>query len=260
MVNRLKPRYGFPGSVSAKYLGKIDNVDSTRHYALLSAQTLKEMGFNVNFAPVVDVDLNPQNPVIGKYERSFSDKAETVIEHASIWVQVQGSLGIISTLKHFPGHGSSEADSHMGVTDITGYWNEKELRPFREIGKSGNSVAIMTAHVVNKNLDPTYPATLSEKVITGILREEFGFDGLMFSDDLQMKAVNEWFDFETILKRSIEAGVDILVFGNNLEYDEQVPEKAVNAIQRMVDNGEISNERIKKSYDRIMKMKEKIKR
>jgi len=117
-------------------------------------------------------------------------------------------------------------------------------------------VAIMTAHVMNKQLDAEYPATLSKKIISGILRDKWKFDGLVFSDDLQMKAVNQLFDFETILKKSIEAGVDVLVFGNNLEYDEQIPEKAVEAIAKMVAKGDLSKERIQISYERIMAVKE----
>lgn len=254
-VNRLKSKYGFPKSVTAKYLGNLDNVDSTRHYANLTAQTLEEMGFNVNFAPDADVDLNPANPVIGKYERSFSKNPELVIKHGKIFVEAQKTKGIISTLKHFPGHGSSDSDSHEGVTDITKYWTAAELIPFQKIIEADNSVAIMTAHVVNDSLDTEFPATLSKKIITGILRKQMNFDGLIFSDDMQMKAVNAIFDFETILKNSINAGVDVLVFGNNQQYDELIPEKAVKAIVGMVEKGDVSRERIEQSYARIKKAK-----
>ena len=257
-VNRLKARYGFPQSVTAKYLGQLDNVDSTHFYAVRNAQTLKELGFNVNFAPVVDIDLNPANPVIGKYERSYADNVERVIKHSTIWIKAQDKAGILSTLKHFPGHGSSDADSHEGITDVTKYWQEKELLPFQKLSQLNQHVAVMTAHVVNNQLDSIYPATLSKKVIGGILRDQWQFNGLVFSDDLQMNAVNELFDFQTILKQSIEAGVDILVFGNNLKYDEQIPERAVATIVKMVEAGQISYERIKVSYDRIIASKERL--
>jgi len=253
-VNRLKTKYGFPKSVTAKYLGTLNNLDTTAYYAIQNAQTLKELGFNVNFAPVVDMDLNPANPVIGKYERSYADSAAIVIKHATAWIKAQRAQGILSTLKHFPGHGSSDADSHEGVTDITNYWQALELSPFKALSKEPQ-VAIMTAHVMNKQLDTLYPATLSKNVISGILRDKWKFEGLVFSDDLQMKAVNQLFDFETILQKSIEAGVDVLVFGNNLEYDEQIPEKAVKAISKMVTEGVVSKERIQTSYKRIMTVK-----
>lgn len=251
-VNRLKEKYGFPASVSNKYLGTLDDVDTTRHYAKINSETLKKMGFNVNFSPAVDLEINPDNPVIGKVERSYSAIPEIVVKHSEIWIDEHAKRGILSTLKHFPGHGSSHSDSHYGVTDITKYWNEIELKPFEELLANNNNIAVMTAHVVNKNLDDEMPATLSKKIIDGILREKWNYEGVIFSDDLQMKAVNAMFDFETIISKSIEAGVDVIVTGNNLEYDEAFADKALNTIFQMVRNFEISEERIKKSYDRIM--------
>ncbi len=257
-VNRLKPTYGFPVSVSSKYLGALDNLDSTRFYAQRNAENLKSLGFNLNFAPVVDVDLNPNNPVIGGYERSYSADPAIVTRHARAWISAHVKEGIISTLKHFPGHGSSDSDSHAGFVDITEYWQEKELEPFRQVLGDAQLTALMTAHVVNHKLDSIYPATLSKNVITGILRDQWQYDGVVFSDDLHMKAVNALFDFETILKKSIEAGVDILVYGNNLGYDEEIANKAITAITRMVEQGELPRERIEQSYRRIMQLKSKL--
>ncbi len=254
-VNRLKAAYGFPASVSAQYLGELDNLDSTRYYAQRTANTLTSLGFNVNFAPVADVNVNPASPAIGNIERSYSADPDVVIKHASEVVNVQAEKGIISTLKHFPGHGSATADSHKGVTDITNYWSKEELKPFKVISQTAPSVAIMTAHVVNNKIDSLYPATMSEKVINDILRKDLGFSGLVFSDDLQMKAVNKMYPFETILERAILAGVDVLVMGNNLELEELAPQKAVKIIYTLVQEGKISRERIQQSYDRILSYK-----
>lgn len=257
-VNRLKPKYGFPPSVSAQYLGDLDNADSTRYYADRTATTLQELGFNLNFAPAVDVNYNTESPAIGKIERSFSADPDQVIKQARIFIEQQAAKGILSTLKHFPGHGSAQADSHYGVTDITDYWQESELLPFEKLGQLEEPVAIMTAHVVNKNLDPTFPATLSKKIITDILRKQLGFQGIIFSDDMQMKAVNDTYGFEAILKNAINAGVDVLVFGNNLVYDEQIPTKAIATITKLVEEGTISKDRIIQSYERILQTKQKI--
>ena len=255
-VNRLKPRYGFAALPSAQYLGSLNVLDSTRHYAQLNAANLRRLGFNVNFAPVVDLDLNPDNPVIGGIERSFSGAAETVVAHAGAWIGAHQEQGVLSVLKHFPGHGSSAADSHVGFTDITPYWSAEELRPFEALAKhKALLVGIMTAHVFNGQLDSLYPATLSRAVIHDILRTDWGFEGLIFSDDLQMKAVSALFDFEAILQRSIEAGVDVLVFGNNLEYDEAIPRRAVELIVQLVESGAIEEARIRASYERIMGVK-----
>ncbi len=258
MVNRLKTKYGFPKIASAKYLGDLDNTDTTSYYARKNAKNLNELGFNVNFAPVVDLDLNPKNPVIGKYERSFSSDIDKVVNHSAVWIGEHEFEGVISTLKHFPGHGSSDADSHEGFTDVTPYWKEAELEPFRQLLLPERKMAVMTAHVFHKDLDSIYPATLSPNVIDGILRKKWNYQGLVFSDDLQMKAVNKLFDFETIIERSILAGVDVLVYGNNLEYDENIPTKVVETIVKLVEENKIEKERIKQSYERIMEMKERL--
>ncbi len=259
-VNRLKAKYGFPRIASAKYLGQLDNLDSTKYHALLNAHNLQQVGFNLNFAPVVDLDLNPKNPVIGKYERSYSDQSATVIKHAQAWIRIHDSLGVLSTLKHFPGHGSSDADSHEGFTDISAYWQAEELQPFKVLSQREPQIGIMTAHVFNRQLDSIFPATLSKKVIHTILRDNWNFQGLIFSDDLQMKAVNKLYDFKTIVKNSILAGVDVLVFGNNLEYQETLPEEVVNLVYQLVSDGEIRKERIQDSYNRIIKAKADLKK
>lgn len=260
VVNRLKEKYGFPASVSAKYLGQLDNLDSTRHYAIKNAKNLDRLGFNVNFAPVVDMDLNEKNPVIGKYKRSFSADAKTIIKHAGVWIKEHSKQNILSTLKHFPGHGSSDADSHQGITDITPYWSAVELIPFEQLLKGDRKplTAVMTAHVVNKKLDDEYPATLSKKVIKRYLRDEWQFDGLVFSDDLQMKAVNELYDLKTIVKRSLLAGVDVLVIGNNLEYDEEIASKVVEIIVNLVKSGEVAESRLRQSYQRVIETKKEL--
>ncbi len=257
VINRLKPQYGFPKSVSAQYLGDLDNLDTTKYYAHLNAVTLKNLGINLNFSPVVDMNVNPDNPVIAKYERSYSADADRVIKHAGAWIKEHHDLGVISTLKHFPGHGSSAADSHQGFTDVSNTWTEAELEPFKVLSKRAG-VAVMTAHVFNEKLDSIYPATLSENVIKKILRKEWEFDGLVFSDDLQMKAVNALFDFETIVKRSILSGVDVLVIGNNLEYDNNIARKLRHTVLDLVRKGELDPNRIKQSYDRVMLAKHQL--
>lgn len=257
VINRLKPRYGFPRSVSAQYLGDLDNLDTTRYYGQLNATTLNDLGLNLNFAPVVDMNVNPDNPVIAKYERSYSADADRVVKHASVWIEMHHNKGVLSTLKHFPGHGSSAADSHQGFTDVSNTWTPAELKPFRKLCQH-DGVAVMTAHVFNSKLDSIYPATLSENVIKKILRDEWHFDGLVFSDDLQMKAVNALFDFETIIKRSILSGVDVLTIGNNLEYDENVARKMRETVLNLVRTGQLDPNRIKKSYERVMTAKRQL--
>ncbi len=257
-VNRLKPAYGFPSLPSAQYLGEIDNLDSTSFYAGVNADNLQALGFNVNFAPVVDVNTNPENPVIGGIERSFSANPLEVAEHAAAWIAAHEQRNIVSVLKHFPGHGSSADDSHEGFTDVSDSWDELELEPYRQLVAQEGLLAVMTAHVFNKQIDSIYPATLSPNYITGLLREGMNYQGVVFSDDLQMKAVHALFDFETIVQKSLEAGVDILVFGNNLEYEENLAVRAHAAIRSLLEQGKISPERIRLSYDRVQALKAQI--
>src|SRR5690606_38668552 len=116
------------------------------------------------------------------------------------------------------GHGSSLADTHHGFVDVTETWREEELRPFRALVASGDCWSVMTAHIFNAKLDPDWPATLSRRIIGGILREDFGFDGVVFSDDMEMGAISSRFGLEAALFRAIEAGVDVVTFANNVIY------------------------------------------
>ncbi|MCG8346088.1 MAG: glycoside hydrolase family 3 protein [Chlorobiales bacterium] len=255
-IARLKAKYGFPESISAGRLGQLNNADSTFHATLSIAETLAKAGINVNFAPVVDLDSNPDNPVIGLLERSFSADPDEVTSHASAAVKALHAKKIIATLKHFPGHGSSATDTHKDFTDVTESWKKTELMPYRKLVDEGYRDLVMTAHVFNASLDPVHPATLSKPVITGLLRDSLGFSGVVISDDMQMKAVADHYSLETAIPLAIEAGVDILLFANNSTYDADIAEKAVTIIRSLVDKGTVSPARIDSSYRRIMALKQ----
>lgn len=255
-IARLKTKYGFPESISAGRLGQLNNADSTFRATLSIAETLEKAGINVNFAPVVDLDSNPDNPVIGSLERSFSADPDEVTSHASAVVKALHAKKIIATLKHFPGHGSSATDTHKDFTDVTESWKKTELMPYRKLVDEGYRDLVMTAHVFNASLDPVHPATLSKPVITGLLRDSLGFSGVVISDDMQMKAVADHYSLETAIPLAIEAGVDILLFANNSTYDAGIAEKAVTIIRSLVEKGTVSPARIDSSYRRIMALKQ----
>lgn len=256
-VARLKESYGFPHNVSQQYLGDLDNIDSTTYYSQRTANTLSQMGFNVNFAPVVDLNINPESPAIGKIERSFSANPEIVEKHSKIVIQSHHQKNIACVLKHFPGHGSASVDSHLGFTDVTNTWSQDELLPYSAIINASLADAVMTAHIFNANLDPDYPATLSKNIITNILRNELNFNGVIFSDDMNMAAINDHWGLETALELSINAGVDVIIFGNNLIYDPEIAIKAQRIIKDLVLQGKISMETINKSYNRVINLKRK---
>lgn len=259
-VNRLKTKYGFPKSVTHRYLGKTGRTDTTRFYAELTAATLSGMGINLNFAPVVDLESNPDNPIIARYERAFSADPDSVIMHATTFINAHRFHGIITALKHFPGHGSSHSDTHLGIADVTDYWTKDELYPYGILIKRGKVDAIMTAHIVNRKLDKKgLPGTLSKDIITGILRDSLGYNGVVFSDDMHMKAISEHYGLRESLKLSINAGIDIVAFSHNLPDQRQSSAYIVHkTIRELVDNGEIPERRIRESYKRISKLKTRI--
>ncbi len=257
-VNRLKPKYGFRQTVSAAYLGQLNSLDSTRLHAAHTAELLSELGINLNFAPVCDVAVNPHNPVIAKLERSFSRNPDSVALHAARVVEAHRAKGVLTALKHFPGHGSSQSDSHLGFVDVSNTWRQDELVPFQTLISQGNADLVMTAHIFNANWD-TLPATLSKHVIENLLRTALKFDGVVCSDDMQMKAITAHYGLEDALKLALNAGVDMLIFGNNLDYDEHIAQKALTIIKQCVEKNEISTSRIDEAYRRVMCLKSRLK-
>lgn len=255
-VNRLKEKFGFPTTVSHRYLGQQDDLTLTAKHATTMAKTLANAGFNLNFAPVVDLDIEPNNPIIGKLERSFSADPVRVTRHALEFINAHRQYGIQCTLKHFPGHGSAKQDSHLGLTDVTHSWSEQELEPYRQLIQTGQVEAIMTAHVFNAKLDATYPATLSKPTVSGLLREKLGYRGVIISDDIQMRAIANHYGLEIAVQKAIEAGVDMIIAGNNVGlFEPDIAMRIVAIIQRLVNNGVISASRIDESYRRIQNLK-----
>ena len=255
-VNRLKETYGFPTTVSAQYLGELNNPDTTALWAGRTAELLYRMGINLNFAPSVDIDVNPENPIIGKIERSFSSDPQVVTDNARIWVTEHKKCGVINSLKHFPGHGSSKTDTHLGLTDVTDNWTEAELAPYKALISEGLCDMVMTSHVFNAKLDPEYPATMSKTILTGILREQLGYNGVIVTDDMAMGAIVEHYNFEEALEKTVNAGADILILSNNgKEYDPKVAEKAIDIIYRLADEGKIEKQTIENAYNRIISLK-----
>ncbi|MDF2454274.1 MAG: nagZ [Cytophagaceae bacterium] len=258
-VHRLKEKYGMIRMPSAGYLGKLNNLDSTIFYNRQLAALMSEVGINLNFAPDVDLALNVNNPVIAKVERSFGADPVLVSAHAKACIKAHHEYGIKTVIKHFPGHGSSATDSHYGITDITKQWQFIELLPYKEVIRSGSCDAVMTAHIINCRLDTTcLPATLSKVIMTDILRGVLGFDGVIFSDDMQMHAISKSYGLENAIKLSILAGVDVLVFGNNVTQSYRTTATEIHAIlMKLVRSGEISEARVNESFQRIMALKDK---
>lgn len=255
-VSRLSTRYGFPHFLSAKRSATLGD-DSVRATARRTALTLDNLGINLNFAPVADVDINPRCPVIGAMERSFSADTTVVARCCTIWIEEQGQQGVVSCLKHFPGHGSAKGDTHKGLVDVTKTWQRCELAPYRNL--PGEGTMVMTAHVINRQLDPSgLPVSLSPQ-ITSLLRDTLGFRGVIVTDDLAMGAIAGQYTLAQTLHMALEAGADLLCLSNNGgHYDPELVPKVVAIIKRLVADGTISPDRIQQSAKRLHALKEKL--
>jgi beta-N-acetylhexosaminidase len=255
LVERLRPEHdwGYPVP-SAKEQSKLSMSEITELYRGLGLR-LKDLGFNVDFAPAVDIDVNPNSPAIGAMGRAYSANTARVSEYGHAAADGLKAAGMLSSFKHFPGHGSAGTDTHDGITDITDTWTTKELSPYRAVPEW---TMVMVAHVVNRNVD-SLPASLSPKWINGVLRDELGYKGVVITDDLQMGAIYNEYGLAETLRLAIAAGNDILLLGNNLQYTENLGRMAHTEIIKLVKNGKIPRARIKESYNRIIKLKGKIK-
>ena len=241
------PATQLPGSMA---LGAADDKDLARKAAALGGEELRAMGINQDFAPVADVNVNPANPVIGV--RSFSSDPAAVSALTAAQVKgYQDDAGIAAAAKHFPGHGDTEVDSHTGVPVITHTreeWERIDAPPFRAAVEAGVDM-VMTGHLVMPELDPSEtPATLSQPILTGLLREELGFDGVVITDALEMAGVRERYGDDRIPVMALQAGADVLLMPKDLDV-------AYQAVLDAVDSGELTEERIDASVTRILTLK-----
>lgn len=250
-VRRLRPQQGFMDLPSARHMGR-ETLEATRSLAARLGAELAGLGISVDLAPVADVDSNPDNPAIGRLERSFSPDPAVAAAYALAFGQGLARSGVIPVLKHFPGQGCAQYDSHLGLTDISRCWDGgRDLLPYAEAFRQGWPGMVMVGHLFHARLDPTHPASLSKVMVSDLLRRGLGWQGVVISDDMQMKAITDHYGLEQAILLAVEAGVDILVFGNNLQWDPALPEKAHAALRRLVDSGKITPERVRASWERI---------
>lgn len=248
-VARLKPP--FTVWPPLKTIGDLDNATVTFHLSNKMGLELNAVGINLDFAPCVDVFTNPKNTVIG--DRSISSDPELVAKHASALVRGYIKSNIISCAKHFPGHGNTVIDSHedLPVEDLDLQRLESiELVPFKRSFKARVDM-VMTAHILFKNIDPDWPATLSEKFLKKILREHCRYRGLIITDDLDMKAMAKHYDRKVIPVRALQAGADLLLYCNEPES----PPRAIEGIIEAVARGELKKAELEASFSRIMALK-----
>jgi beta-N-acetylhexosaminidase len=257
-VARLNQHNGYKATNSAYKLGTILNLeDSTRQTARMMAEWLYQSGININLAPVADVNVNPNSPAIGKLERSFSKYPDIVSNHILWFIDEFKQKNIITTLKHFPGHGSAAEDSHLGFTDITSTWADSELVPFKSAINQNSSDMIMIGHLFNANIDAAYPASLSYKTITDLLRDSLHYKGVVISDELFMQAISANYTLEEAVELCIKAGTDILLFNKSIYDNESLTGHLVDVITSKVSQGIIPEILIDSSFNRIQRLKQR---
>ena len=249
-VTRLSPDHGFPAVRSQQAVGE-DGDDAVQTWADGLTSTLADAGINLNLAPVVDLNINPDNPSIGAIRRAFSADPAVVARDAEIAVTAHRSRGIRTTLKHFPGIGSATANTDFGVADVTSTWDRKELLPYRHLLDLGLVDAVMSAHVVNGQIDANAPASLSRATVTDLLRGELGWDGVVITDDLQAGAITDAFAAPDAIARALDAGNDLLLFANQQVYDPEIVSRTVDTIENLVLDDRLAEARIDESVTRI---------
>ncbi len=236
-----------------KEIGKVNNGDFSYKIGGILAEEIKSFGFNMDFAPVLDINSNPKNPVIG--DRSFGSNANIVSKLGIKTMKGIQMGGVIPVVKHFPGHGDTAIDSHVGLPSVNndlGRLKSFELIPFDEAIKN-NAEAVMIAHILMKKIDAENPASLSPTIITDILRKQLNFNGVVITDDMTMGAIIENYKIEEAAVKSVNAGCDIVLVCHG--YDNEVV--VIETLKKAVEAGTISRERVDESVYRILKLKHK---
>ncbi|MER6131400.1 glycoside hydrolase family 3 protein [Streptomyces sp. NPDC001815] len=248
-VTRLEVRTGssFPGNHA---LGAVDDVTLTEAVARELGRRLAACGVNLNWAPSADINSNPDNPVIGV--RSFGADTALVARHTAAYVRGLQSAHVAACTKHFPGHGDTAVDSHHALPRIDAELSvlqSRELAPFRAAIEAGTR-AVMSAHILVPALDPAHPATLSRRVLTGLLREELGYDGLIVTDGMEMRAISATYGIERGSVLAIAAGADAICVGGGLADDATVL-RLRDALVTAVRSGDLAEERLADAAARV---------
>lgn len=234
-------------------IGELDDPDLSYDVGSVLGEQMKALGFNLDFAPVMDVNSNPDNPVIG--DRSFGDDPDTVSKLGVQTMKGIQSKDIISVMKHFPGHGDTGVDSHLELPKVDKGRDDLrnlELIPFQKAIENGADVSLI-AHILLPQIDADNPASMSQKVITDMLRDDLGFDGVVVTDDLTMEAITDNYDIGEAALQSVKAGGDLMLVAH--DYDSV--QKVFDTLKEAVENGELSEERIDESVERIQNLKDK---
>ncbi|SCL33969.1 beta-N-acetylhexosaminidase [Micromonospora rhizosphaerae] len=256
-TSRLNPSNGFPATRSQAEIGAQNSPTATRDWARGLVQSLTSIGVNLNYAPVVDLNVNPESRAIGKLDRSFSADADVVVSNASEEIEVHRAAGVKTSLKHFPGSGSATGNTDFEAVDVSSTWQPSELEPFERLINAGLADSVMAAHVLNRQLDPSRPASLSPAIVTDLLRGRLGFQGPVVSDDMQAVAITRRYGAPEAVALALQAGIDLLVFANQQVYDPMVVDRTLDTVVDLVRSGRLTEARIDQSVARVDTLRSK---
>ncbi len=254
-IARLNPGDGFPSTQSEAQIGAANSTATTTAWAQGMVRSMTSVGVNLNFAPVVDMNINPRNPAIGELHRSFSASSDVVVACASAEIRAHRAGGVRTSLKHFPGFGSATGNTDFGVVDVSKTWSRAELVPYQKLLAASLVDSVLVAHLLNTQLDPSLPASLSSKVVNGLLRGQLGWTGPAVSDDMQAVAITSKYGRAQACAMALEAGVDLLVYANQQVYDTNVVTETLDTVIGLVRAGHLSEARIDQAVARVDRLR-----
>lgn len=257
-VERLTRDVGFTEIPSAASIAARNTPEQAEAIYTKMAAAMGELGFSVNFGPVADLNLNSSNQVIAKFGRAYSADPAVVTQYDEAFIAAHHAAGVLTALKHFPGHGSSTADSHEGFVDITKTWQDSELDPYRAMIADDVVDMVMVGHLYHADYSDAgeqVPSSLSPQWITGVLRNDLGFDGVVISDDLEMGAIRDHFSLQETVTMAVRAGMDVLLFSNTADYRAGLGREVLDILLAEAAADPEFAARIEQSYDRIVALK-----
>ena len=261
-VERLTEAVGFAELPNAASIAKNNSPAEAEAIYEGMAHEVAALGFSVNFGPVADLDVNPNNQVIAKFGRAFGKSPEVVAAYDEAFIEAHHAAGLITALKHFPGHGSSTADSHEGFVDISSTWSPAELEPYRILFADGYADMVMVGHLYHEDYvgqgSGKLPASLSPEWIEGVLRGQLGFKGVVVSDDLEMGAIRKIYDLHDTIVQAVNAGTDVLLFSNTAAPSGNLADKVRGILVAEAESDPAFRARIEASYGRIVALKARI--
>ncbi len=257
-VQRLSARIGYHAIPAAQAVAARNGPDAAKVIYAQMARDMKAAGFNLNLAPVVDLGFEPKNPIVAHYGRAFGEDGATVASYAGAFVAGHRESGVLTALKHFPGHGSTLTDSHERPVDLTPTWREDEIEPYRRLAQNGLVDIVMSGHLKHDRLTGGEPATLSSKAVEGWLRRDIGYKGAVMTDDLDMAAIRSNYALSDAIVRAVAAGNDLILLSNSREPDPDLPLTAIAAIREGVMKGRIPAVRIEAAAQRIAALKARV--